>query len=603
MWKIIQLDKHLINQISAWEVVERPISVVKELIENALDAGATNIKIEIMEWWKKQIIVSDNGSGIELGDLEICLEKYTTSKIKNIQDLYQVLTFWFRWEALASISSVSEIELLSKIKSFTHGYKLTYSHEKWKNIESASCPDGTTIHVKNLFYNTPARLNYLKQDRTEYSKILSYLENAILSRPDVGFEFISDNKKIFKYSSNETLKTRIYHLYGEELSEQSIEIHWETTGIKVNGYISNPKISFINKNKQHIFVNNRPIYSPIISKAISDAYHRFIPHASYPAYIIFLDIDPTIIDVNVHPRKTEIRFENEQNIFRICYHSVLDKLEKSELIHPINNSSHINSFENISFSPSRETKTPEYFSTNKSNNLKEFSPYKNTITNPNQYSLNTPPAHSSLPPQLRGIEGEFSWDLHYTKLGKIVWQTFDSYIIVENKRKIIILDQHALAERVIYEKLIKLDKKNESQKLLFPENIKLTSVEIEIILDKKDIFENMWFEIEILNSGIISIYTIPDFIKKERLWEIFVWIINDIASGNLLKSNTLEEIKNKIYAYTACRSAIKFGNKLNLFEMNKLLNESVDTYSSTCPHGRPVIFEIDLEELKNKYER
>lgn len=604
MQKIIKLDKNLINQISAWEVVERPSSVVKELIENSIDAGGKNIKIEITEWWKKEIIISDDGEWMLKEDLEICLEKYTTSKIKSLADLYNVLTFWFRWEALASISSVSDMSMISKTKDSLIAYKLEYNNEKWKIFTQSSHWVWTTIIVKNLFYNTPARLNYLKQDRTEYLKILSYLQNAVLSYPEIWFEFISDEKKIFKYNSNETLKTRIYEIYWNEMSDNLLEINFEMIWIKVEGYISDPKINFQNKSKQHIFVNKRPISSIIISKAISDAYNRFIPHGSFSAYILNIDIDPTVIDVNVHPRKSEIRFENEQNIFRVVYHAVLNKLEKVSLIAPPESNNNFSLFQREYLRNEGEgLKIPSYF-TSSWTNFKEFSPYKNTQTNPNQFSFQNPPAFSH--PLDKGDLKDNSfetWDLHYTKLWKIIGQAFNSYIIVENEWKIVMLDQHALAERIIFERLVKLDKKNSSQKLLIPESVKLSSNELSVIIDNKDIFENMWFEIEILWNSIISIYTIPNFVKKENLSEIILWIIEDLNSWNNLKSKTIDEIKNKIYAYTACRSAIKFWNKLNLFEMNKLLNDSVESYSSTCPHGRPVIYEIWLNELKGKYER
>lgn len=605
MWKIITLDKNLINQISAWEVVERPASVVKELIENSLDAQSKNIKIEISQWWKKQIIIHDDWEWIAEDDLKICLEKYTTSKIKSLSDLYHILTFWFRGEALSSISSVSEMSIISKTKESLIAYKLEYNNETWKIFTKSSHWIGTTMVINNLFYNTPARLNYLKQERTEYTKILLYLHNAVLSYPEIWFEFISDEKKIFKYNQNETLHSRIYEIYGHELSDNIEEICFEMIGIKVSGYISHPKINFQNKSKQHIFVNKRPISSIIISKAISDAYNRFIPHWTYPAYILNIEVDPTIIDVNVHPRKSEIRFENEQNIFRSVYHAVMNKLENVVLIKNKNESNNNYPLWEREYQKGEGLKNPSYF-TSSWNNFKEFSPYKDVSINPNQSRINDSIHFTKNILQNEKIEhyNTFeSWDLHITQLWTIIWQAFNSYIIVENEGKIIILDQHALAERIIYEKLIKKEYKNNIQKLLIPENIKLTIEELSVILDNKDIFEDMWFEIEILWNGIISIYTVPDFMKKEKLNEIILWIIEDIYSWNNLKYKTIDEVKNKIFAYTACRSAIKFWNKLNLFEINKLLNDATDWYSSTCPHGRPSVFEIWLMDLKDKYER
>lgn len=620
MSKIIQLDKNLANQIAAWEVVERPISVIKELVENSIDAWANSIKIEIKDWWKTYISVSDNWEWIEKDDLEICIDKYTTSKIKNLEDLYNVMTFWFRWEALASISSVSKFEIISKTKNSNISNKLTFDNISWKNISETYWNIWTQIIVKDLFFNTPARLNYLKTDKTEYSKILDYLYSASLANPWIWFEFINDEKRVFKFNVWEDLKTRIFEIYWDDFFSNILPLSFESVWIKVTGFISDPKISFPTKSRQNLFVNKRPITSPLIYKAINDAYNRFIPHWQNPWYVINLEVNPTIIDVNVHPRKQEIRFENEQNIFRSVYHAVLDKLEWVSLINPpvlsdipLNkgDSDHREQgdFNNFNLPDIIKEPSSNYYTWSWTK-FKSYSPYKDISSNPNQFRINEAINFSRaiLDNDIDNENNEIfeernSWDLHYTKLWKIIWQAFNSYIIVENNNKIVLLDQHALAERVIYEKLSKIDKNINSQWLLIPENLKLTGEEINIIETQKSIFEDMWFELEVLWNNILSIIWIPNFIKKEDLKDTILWIIQDISSWNILKSKTLEEIKNKIFAYTACRSAIKFWNKLNLFEMNKLLNESVDTYSSTCPHWRPVIYDIDINELKDKYER
>ncbi len=604
MSKIIKLDQNLANQIAAWEVVERPVSVVKELLENSIDAWSKNIKIEIKNGGKDYISITDDWEWISKEDLEICIDKYTTSKIKSLDDLYNVMTFWFRWEALSSISSVSRFCIISKTNNSKIAYKLEFDNISWKNISETSFNIWTKIIVKDLFFNTPARLNYLKTDKTEYGKILDYLYSASLSYPYIWFEFISDDKRIFKFNENEDLKTRIYSIYWNDFLDNILDINFEMVWVKISGYITDPKISFPNKNRQNLFVNYRPISSPLIFKAISDAYNRFIPHGNHPWYVLNIQVDPTIIDVNVHPRKSEIRFENEQNIFRSVYHAVLNKLESSSLVETTSNFS-LSQREY----PSNEGegfKEPKYY-TWSWEKFKSYSPYKNTSSNPNQFKISDSIDFTKAILDNNNIETTEksfeTWDLHYTKLWKIVGQTFNSYIVVEKDDKIILLDQHALAERIIYEKLLKNDTRQYSQNLLIPENIKLTSWEFSILEENKNIFLEMGFDFEVLSNNLVSIITIPDFVKKENLSEILLWIIYDINSWNTIKSKTLEEIKNKVFAYTACRSAIKFWHKLNLFEMNKLLNESVEWYSSTCPHWRPVIFDISLNELKDKYER
>lgn len=612
MGKIIQLDQHLANQIAAGEVVERPVSVVKELVENSIDAGATHIEVSIEQWGKTLIQVTDNGDGILREDLEICLSKYTTSKIKNLQDLYNVMTFGFRGEALSSISSVSQFEIISKTPDSLVANHLTFDTNAWQKITSTSANTGTTICVKNLFYNTPARLNYLKMDKTEHSKILDYLYAISLSYPNISFTYKNEGKTVFSFPSDQNLKTRIYNIYWEEFAQNMLEINVQTTWISLSWCISDPKVSFWNKNRQHIFVNHRPIFSPLLSRALSDAYNRFIPHGSYAGFVLYLDVDPTIVDVNVHPRKQEVRFENEQQIFKTLYHAVLQTLEKVSLLSQENVSSEETnvSQENTSsqnISSSFQASSPNYY-TGSGTKFKSYSPYKDVSSHPNQTSFSQAIDFTkNILSSSQDISWEFwdqnTWDLHYTKLGKIIGQAFFSYILVERDKKLIMLDQHALAERVIYEKLLQKDTKDTAQILLVPQNIQLTPTEFDTLQNHQEIFWELGFEFEILSHRMISLSSIPSFTKKQDIQEIFTGILWDIQHGNIDNFKTLQEVKNKIFAYTACRSAIKFGNKLNLFEMNKLLNESFDTYSSTCPHGRPVIYEISLDELKNKYER
>ena len=616
MSKIIHLDKILSNQIAAWEVVERPASIVKELVENSIDAWASNIKIEIKNWWADEIIITDNGSGIEKDYLALSVEKYSTSKIKSLEDLYNVMTFWFRWEALASVSSVSKFLIISKISDSESSsewqrgwYALEVVDGEASDIREYPSENGTKVIVKNLFYNTPARLNYLKKPRTEYSKILEFLNAISLSYPSVWFEFINDDKKVFKYSKGEDLKTRVYNIYWEEFSSNLLEINFELVGIKISGYISDPKVSFPNKNRQSLFVNHRVIKSPLIFRSINNAYNRFIPHNLSPAYILNIDVDPTQVDVNVHPRKLEVRFAEESQIFRWVYHAIEQKLTWVSLVSSPNLSPEVEG--------SRVWESSYY--TGSWTKFKSYSPYKDTAANPAQWKIydaikfsrsvivGLDPTIQWVDPRVKheddNTEFEQSTDLHDTALGKIIWQSHNSYIIVETTSWIKFLDQHALAERVIYERLVKEKTSFKTQGLLIWESLNLSSKELDILEGNKKVFEDMWFDFEIMWGWIVMINWIPDFIKKEKLSDIFLWVLDDIWGYSFSKSKTLDEVKNKIFAYMSCRSAIKFWNKLNLFEMNKLLNDSVLDYSATCPHGRPVVFDIGLNELKDKYER
>lgn len=617
MWKIITLDKTLANQIAAWEVVERPVSVIKELIENSIDAWATEVIVEISEWWIDEIIITDNGSGIEKDDLPLVAEKYSTSKIKNLDDLYHVMTFGFRWEAISSISSVSKFEIQSKTSLDVAWNTIKIIDWQAGQIQDVACENGTKIIVQELFYNTPARLNYLKKPRTEYNHILDFLQQISLSYPSIWFEFISDSKQVFKYQKNEDLQTRVYSVYGKDFSENLLPVEVNIYWINITWYISDPKVSFWNRNKQSLFINNRVVKSQLIYKSISNAYNRFIPHGCFPGYILHINLDPTQVDVNVHPRKMEVRFADEQSIFKWVYSALFNKLEQTTLLSPklsehSENSQISNSYSGNSFSNNSQASNnsnPQYY-TGSGTKFKSYSPYKDVTPNPNQWTVwaamnfskatlrdenitewyNTRPVHEST-------------DLHDTKMGRIIWQMHNSYIIVQTPEWMQILDQHALAERIIYEKLVKSQYKSKTQWLLIWESVNLSGWDFEILQNNLETFIEMWFDLEILSAGNIIINWVPDFIKKENISSIIEWILSDIGSHNFTKSQTLEEVRNKIFAYAACRSAIKFWNKLNLFEMNKLLNDAVMDYSATCPHGRPVIYDIWLQELQDKYER
>jgi DNA mismatch repair protein MutL len=618
MWKIITLDKTLANQIAAGEVVERPVSVIKELVENSIDAWATEIVVEVFEGWTEKIIITDNGFWISQEDLPLVPEKYSTSKIKSLDDLYHVMTFGFRWEAISSISSVSKFEIQSKIQWDNSWNSLKVIDGQSRQLETIACETWTKIIVEDLFYNTPARLNYLKKPRTEYNHILDFLQQITLSYPSVWFEFINDGKQIFKYQKNENLQTRVYSIYWKDFSENLLAVNLDIYWLNISWYISDPKVSFWNKNKQSLFINNRVVKSGLIYKAIHNAYNRFIPHGCFPGYILHISLDPTQVDVNVHPRKMEVRFADESSIFKWVYSTLFNKLEQVTLLStkidnrednwvisnnfssPVNwNSFHTpQSFKQWSTQP-------QYY-TGSGTKFKSYSPYKDVTPNPNQGTIKSALNFSRATLDDKWDNHGPVWnnsDLHETKLGRIIWQMHNSYIIVQTVEGMKILDQHALAERIIYEKLIKSQYEAKTQGLLIGESINLTGQEFDILELNRQTFIEMWFDFEILSAGNIIINWIPDFIKKENISAIFEWILQDIGNHNFSKSQTLEEVRNKIFAYASCRSAVKFWNKLNLFEMNKLLNDSVTDYSATCPHGRPVIYEIWLNELQDKYER
>lgn len=602
MSQIITLDEHLANQIAAGEVVERPASVIKELVENAIDAGAKNISISITWGGIESMEVIDDGSGIAKDDLKKAVEKYSTSKIQNLEDLHNVMTFGFRGEALWAIASVSRFTLRSTTNSQNRAYELTPDGD----IQESSHSEGTSVLVEDLFYNTPARLNYLKKPRTEYNHIHDFLYKIALSHPELGIHFISDDTEIFRFRSWESQKDRIYRVYGSEVSENLLKLEFSYGGISLKGYITDPKVFFTNKNRQALFVNTRSIGSGLIYKAISDAYNRFIPPKTFPAYVLNVDIDPTQIDVNVHPRKLEIRFAHEQSIFRLFYHGVKEVLEKVSLVSDSSQDRHSLT---TSYQGEKEDRLhkgklggicePEYY-TGSGTKFKSYSPYTNTTTNPKQSQISEVLEFSKKVMDVPAFEK--SLDLHDTPLGRVIGQMHNSYIILETLSGVKILDQHALAERVIYEKLVHASYTPITQQLLIAENCQLTPSESDIFEKSQDTFRDMGFDIEALSGNVVLIQGVPDFVKRENTIDIFRGILADLSEGSNA-STTLSEVRHRIWAYTACRSAIKFWDKLSIFEMNQLLHDAALDYSATCPHGRPVVWEMSLEELKGKYER
>lgn len=598
--KIITLPKQLANQIAAGEVVERPLSVVKELVENSIDAGADRIEVFLENGGKTLIEVRDNGSGIGKDDLKQAVEKYSTSKIKNLEDLYSVMTFGFRGEALASIASVSDFTLSSKTQGQVAGQSIHISLEWEKQVSERWMEEGTIIEVKDLFANTPARLNYLKTDRTEYVKIFECIQKMALAYPEISFILTHDDKETLHFTQWAKIEERIQEVYGTEFYENMRQVFHEFSGILVTWYISDPKISFGNKTRQNLYVNKRAVNSAMISKAIFDAYNRFISPKTYPGYVLFLDIDPTRIDANVHPRKLEVRFADEQSVFRSIYHGIKNELERTSLI---NHSTQdlLPPRLHSNFLPKGENVTPwvPQYHTSSGTKFKNYSPYTNTLPNPAQAGLdfNKEILWNTHSDEITYIQ---SWDIHDTPLGKIIGQVHNAYIVVETTDGIQILDQHAVAERVIFERISKTWYTPKVQQLLWGIGVHLSVSEWEVLENYSEVFREMWFEIDVLTQGNIMLHTIPDFMRKTNIEKIFMHILSDVSQ---VWSKSLDEVSNKIWAYTACRSAVKFWDPLSVFEMHALLRDASLDYSTTCPHGRPVVYDIGLDELQKKYER
>ncbi len=577
--RIILLDDHLISKIAAGEVIERPASVIKELTENSIDAGATQITVEIEDGGKKLIRITDNGTGMTKKEAQLALMRHATSKIKDESDLSSIHTLGFRGEALASIVSVSRFSLKTKTKDSTTGTEITQDGAEERTIKDIGIPEGTTITVKDLFFNTPARQKYLKSSSTELGNIIDVITSYTLIYPQIHFKLISNANTLFTSPKTHDMQANIATIYGKDIAEDMLKISYDKS-IKIAGYISKPSLTRAGKRHQSIYVNKRHIKNKLITRAVYDAYHTYLTIGRHPIFIISIDIDPKIIDVNVHPAKTEIRIEKENDLYEAVYSAVKSSLEKSDLI-------------------------PEV----KDNTVQKKIPLPYTRPAPpkTQYSpAKTPPAYTPkiAPRQLMIKETEK--DITFQKLPnmQIICQIASSYIIAESESSMYMIDQHAAHERINYEKLKKTkdNRPNESQALLNPKIIELSQKDAAILDEKKELLKATGFDIEPYSDNSFSVRAIPVILGKQYSESNVTDVITDIIEAS--KITNIDNLKDSIIKMIACKASIKAGDKLTDKQMLDLLKE-LETCDApyTCPHGRPTIIEISFKEIEKRFKR
>lgn len=632
MQKINLLDSSIYNRISAGEVVERPASVVKELVENSLDAKATFITIEIKLGGTKLIKISDNGSGIDFLDLKKAFLPHATSKITTVDDLDSIATLGFRGEALASIAAVSKVELYSKTAEAEVGGKIVVEGGVFDDITEYGCANGTTILVKDLFFNTPARLKFLKSNKQEESSITNIVNRLMLANPDVGFKYIVDDKIIYN-STNRGLKEKIYTIYGKQFVENLIEISCEKGPYKVNGYVSLPSFCKSNKTYQTLIVNGRYVANNLISVALSNAYENFLMKGKFPIYILNFGLNIEDIDVNVHPSKMEVRFKNSQEIYGLFYSTILETLnehncpidfqfnsskenifeEKTEKEDPVTDSTLKKIEGGVSFSSlksfSEEIKNinvsaPKYvnndisiMSTNddgsllsKNNNF-EIDPSKKVDMQKNLFDEEITNRKTVVQDRLDKDDISF----------KLIGSLFNTYIIVESGEEAFLLDQHAGHERLLYDKLIEdfETKKLITQPLLIPYIFSVNEIEEELIENNKEVFNSLGFEIENFGSLTYKINSIPNVLSDINLEEF----VSEVLSNTTKISNTNENIKN-FFATKACKAAVKGGQQLSKEEIDILVKQIFNNKTTLlCPHGRPICVKLTKYEVEKMFKR
>ena len=582
MGNIVLLDDLTINKIAAGEVIERPANVVKELVENSIDAGADNIVIEVKNGGKTFIKITDNGKGIRQDDMAISLERHATSKIRKVEDLEKTYTMGFRGEALASISAISTLTMQSKTKDEFTGTKIVAKAGNIIESEECGMQVGTTILVENLFFNTPVRYKFLKQDATEFRYIKEWVQKVALVNPNISFRLLNDGKNIFFSNGNGNVLDIIYLMYGKEIKENLLEVNYESDNIKVTGVIGNTLISRDNRKEQIIFLNKRNIKNNVLINSADQAFKGAVGIGKYGFYILNLDMPANFYDVNVHPTKMEVRFKDEDKIYKVVYHAIKSTMLKFEFLGNNENEEHNEEYIENEY----EFLTNEYSeksSNSKSENQEQKETEHNIIANINSKN------------ELRK-RGE-ARTVKYKYIG-ILFRTF---IIIEVENEIFLIDQHAAHERVLYEKIKENYKKKvsqNSQMMLMPEVINLTHREMEFVKNNIEIFKNTGFDIEIFGENSVKINGIPDLEYKAKTQNIFMDILDEMLTN---ERTSIKDVEERFIATVACKAAVKANMDLSVQEVENLIQSLLSLNNPyTCPHGRPTTIKIDKDFIKNK---
>lgn len=660
MGKIAVLDQQTIDKIAAGEVVERPASVVKELVENAIDAGATQITVEIKEGGIGYIRITDNGSGMERDDIPVAFLRHSTSKIRSADDLLGVSSLGFRGEALSSISAVAMVELITKTKENDLGSRCCIEGGVQKSLEEIGAPDGTTFIIRNLFYNTPARKKFLKSEMSEASAIHELMTHLAMSHPEVGFKVLIGGQMRIQTSGNGNLKDVIYHLYGRDVAMRLIEVDREEGPLHVRGFLGKPEISRGNRNYENYFVNGRYVKSKIIAKGIEDGYKTFMMQHRYPFVCLDIHMDGKMLDVNVHPTKMELRFSNQNLVYDLLERMTKDALSGRELIPEVTldepkkqvvmpekapqqvppvqtlrepESTYqvqkpaavpaasvertIPSYQKpeqkvplekmwTTPEPQKEPVKPqdknlEYFMEQMRKRVEErYKAPEQPVAAPEAPAPEEKPPQK--PEQLDLFDGKLlskEAAVHHVIIG----QLFDTYWLVQFGEKLYIIDQHAAHEKVLYERLMK-DLRNrtfQSQMLSPPIILNLSMQEEELFLKYRSCFTEMGFEIEEFGEKAYAVRAVPANLPGVARREILMELLDSLS--DITGSGNSESLMDKV-ASMSCKAAVKGNHQMSAMEAKALIDELLSLENPyNCPHGRPTIISMSKYELEKKFKR
>lgn len=582
MTRIKQLSKHLINQIAAGEVIERPASVVKELVENSIDAGSTKVSIEINNDCR-DIRVADNGSGIHPDDIMLAFSKHATSKISTDEDLFDIHTMGFRGEALSSIISISKLTCITRTAEFDTGTKVKCENSEVKSSQTG-CAVGTIMEIKDLFYNLPARLKFLKSSNTEFSYIQELVQSIALAHPHCSIELKKNGKSILKTSGQNNLLQTIKEVYSTDVITNLKEVLKtdQLSGLKISGYVSTPNYTRSSKKSYHIYINSRTVKCPVFQKAIDVAYKSLIANGKYPFVVLNLELPASDVDVNVHPTKKEVRYKNTNQIFNFIYTSIQAGLTNYVEKKIENLQSFIPQQTNVVdfVRPKLETSGDIIF--DKENDTIYISDKEMEKLETKQ----TVEQHKIFIPVEKEPEPEEN----------IIGQYKNTYILIEKDDGLEIVDQHIAEERYIYEKLMS-EKDIVSQMLFVSDVINVSSSEAELIKENLNKFERFGYGIEFMNENELIFRKVPQMIAKVNPKEILADILENI-DGNL------DRLEEKILITTSCKASVKAGQKLSTWQMQEIVKKWRKTKMPyTCPHGRTISKVIPHKEIANFFQR
>ncbi len=629
MKKIAVLDQNTIDKIAAGEVVERPASVVKELVENAVDAGSTAITVEIKDGGISFIRVTDNGGGIPKEQVPLAFLRHATSKIERVEDLLQISSLGFRGEALSSISAVSQMEVITKTQEALTGVRYIIEGGQEKVLEEIGAPCGTTMLVRNLFYNTPARGKFLKTAMTEAGYVSSYMEQLALSHQDISFKYMVNGQTRLHTSGNSNLKDVIYGIYGRDITRELVPIQFEAPGIEISGFIGKPVIARGNRNFENYYINGRYVKSKLLMKAIEEAYKPYMMQHKYPFVCLHYTIDGEAIDVNVHPTKMEVRFQNQSAVYNATYDAIQEALAGKELIPEVELEKKEKELKK------QKIAAPEPFETvyKQQQSAKQSASYVKEEPQayvPKPVGLRPATGNSATPqvsstdsaaksmvqseikeqrtmpeesPKQMELFGDVLLSPKARLRHRIIGQLFDTYWLVEYDDKFYIIDQHAAHEKVLYEKLLKeyANKEVLSQMISPAQVISLNLQEDALMKANMEAFREFGFEISEFGGREYSIHAVPVDLYGSSVQEFFVEILDSLENEHT--KQPLELITGKL-ATAACKAAVKGNNTLSIKEADQLIEQLLGLDNPYhCPHGRPTIVSMTKYELEKKFKR